>query len=65
MCGCAARGILPVIRTGWAGMRDHQPVIEAMIAAAESVSGCSQGTQIIGGDSGVLNLRMRCDGAGG
>ena len=54
-----------VIRTGWAGMRDHQPVIEAMIAAAEDVSGCRTGTQVISGDSGVLNLRLRCDAAGG
>ena len=50
-----------VIRTGWAGMRDHQPVIETMIAAAEEVSGCRSGPQVMSGDSGVLNLRLQCD----
>lgn len=50
-----------VIRRGWAGGRDHRPLIAEMVAAAEQVSGCAALPDTVEGDSGVLNLRLRCD----
>ncbi len=49
-----------VIRMGWAGSGDHQPIIDAMVKAAEHVTACSAILQTIRGDSGVLNLSLRC-----
>ena len=51
-----------VIRMGWAGGRDHAPILEAMVAAAEQASGCAAVRAGIEGDSGVLNLTLRCAG---
>jgi len=50
-----------VIRMGWAGGRDHIPIMAAMVAAAEAASGCQAAPGAGQGDSGVLNLRLRCD----
>jgi hypothetical protein len=51
-----------VIRLGWAGQRDHLPLLETMRSVAEEVSGCRAEPGMGQGDSGVLNLRLRCDG---
>jgi hypothetical protein len=56
--GATARA--QVIRMGWAGGRDHAPILGAMVAAAEQASGCSAVRAGIEGDSGVLNLTLRC-----
>jgi hypothetical protein len=53
-----------VIRMGWAGLRDHAPILEAMVQAAEQVSGCAAVRAGISGDSGVLNLTLRCPAGG-
>jgi hypothetical protein len=51
-----------VIRIGWAGGRDHLPLIETMVSVAEQVSGCTAPPGSGQGDSGVLNIRLRCPG---
>jgi hypothetical protein len=51
-----------VIRMGWAGGRDHRPIIATMTAAAEHASGCVAVAGSIQGDSGVQNLRLTCPG---
>jgi hypothetical protein len=49
-----------VIRMGWAGGRDHAPILAAMVAAAEGASGCTALRERVTGDSGVLNLMLDC-----
>lgn len=49
-----------VIRLGWAGGRDHRPILAAMVAAAEQASGCNARTGAAEGDSGVLTVPLRC-----
>lgn len=56
--GATARA--QVVRMGWAGGRDHAPILDAMVAAAEQSSGCTAVRAGIEGDSGVLNLTLRC-----
>jgi hypothetical protein len=51
-----------VIRMGWAGGRDHRPIIAAMTTAAERASGCTAVPGSVMGDSGVQNLRLTCAG---
>jgi hypothetical protein len=58
--GAQARG--QVIRMGLAGGADHRPIIAAMTAAAERVSGCAAVPGSVTGDSGVQNLRLICPG---
>lgn len=49
-----------VIRMGRAGGRDHRPNLADMATAAETASGCVALPGTATGDSGVLNLRLRC-----
>ncbi len=49
-----------VIRMGWAGGRDHAPILAAMVQAAEQSTGCTALPSGYHGDSGVLNLTLRC-----
>lgn len=49
-----------VIRMGRAGGGEHQALIRDMVVAAERVSGCTALEGGRRGDSGVLNVALRC-----
>ena len=49
-----------VIRMGWAGGRDHRPILDAMLAAAEQASGCRAVPRGTTGDSGVMDVALDC-----
>lgn len=55
-----ATGHAQVVRIGWAPRRDHAAILEAMVLAAEQVSGCTAARAGITGDSGVMNMVLRC-----
>jgi len=49
-----------VIRMGWAWGGDHRPILDAMLAAAEQASGCRVQSAGVTGDSGVMDIPLRC-----
>lgn len=49
-----------VVRMGWAAGRAHRLLIHDMATAAERVSGCIALDGRSRGDSGVLNVALRC-----
>jgi hypothetical protein len=53
-------GEVQVVRLGYARRGAHDPLVPAMIAAAEQVTGCTVARATVSGDTGVINARYRC-----
>ena len=49
-----------VIRMGYARRAEHVAILQAMIQAAETASGCAVLPGQMQGDSGVMTARLRC-----
>lgn len=55
-----AGGEVQVTRMGYARRGEHDPLIPAMIAAAETVTGCRVIPHTVAGDTGVITARYHC-----
>ena len=55
-----AENRVQVIRMGYARRAEHPAILESMIVAAQTVSGCAVDSRRLQGDSGVMNARLVC-----